>query len=164
MASTHSEQLGESAELHMVNADPQAGAGLAAPVGSIAFMEVAPGGIFQKVAAGDTAWAKLLPNQILADPGDGLAIPVLMSGSCALTSAGAETRTLAIPAFEGQTMTLICDTFVGNIATTVASAIDSAANTIITMTAAGQSIKLEAATVGGVLFWRVVGNNGCNLT
>lgn len=110
-----------------------------------------------KIAATASAWA-------ITDPGNAGAIPVTSSGVCAMTSAGAETRTLAIPTFVGQQLTLICDTYVGNIVVTSAQAINQAGNTTMTFGAAADYIKLEAATVGGALRWRVAANDGTALS
>lgn len=100
----------------------------------------------------------------IADPGNAGAIPVTTNGVCALTSAGAETRTLAIPTFMGQRLSLICDTYVGNIVVTSAQAINQAGNTVMTFNAAADYIALEAATVGGALRWRVAANDGVALS
>ena len=159
MASTHQEPFGQAFELHTVNADPQAGAGLAAPVGSVAYSETY--GWFQKTGAGNTAWAKLLPHAIIADPGDGNAIPVTQSGSCMLTSAGAETRTLAIPTYEGQRVQLCCTVYAGNIVVTVASAFHESGATTITFPDDGAACELVGVDIGGTLAWRIVANNGC---
>lgn len=110
-----------------------------------------------KIAATASAWA-------ITDPGNAGAIAVTSSGVCMLTSAGAETRTLAIPTFVGQQLTLICDTYVGNIVVTSAQAINQAGNTVMTFGAAADYIKLEAATVGGALRWRVAANDGTALS
>jgi len=58
MASLHSEPFGGSAEKHIVDADPSAGAGLAAPQGSVAYMS---GGTaaWIKSGAGATAWDRM---------------------------------------------------------------------------------------------------------
>lgn len=102
----------------------------------------------------------------IADPGNGGAIPVAAGGDCALTSAGAETRTMAIPsgAGLGRRIRLFCDTYVGDIVVTVASAIDPLGSTVITFGNAGDWIELVGSTVGGTLCWRVAGNLGCALT
>lgn len=100
----------------------------------------------------------------ITDPGNGLAIPVTSSGICALTTAGAETRTLAIPTVAGQRLVLHCDTYVGDCVITVAAQINPAGNTVITMGNAGDMIDLVAITVGSALQWSVAGNNGCGLT
>ena len=100
----------------------------------------------------------------IADPGNAGAIPVTSNGVCAMTSAGAETRTLAIPTFMGQEISLICDTYVGDIVVTSAQAINQAANTIITFGVVNDCITLKAMTIGGALRWRVIANDGCALS
>ncbi len=110
-----------------------------------------------KVAYGATA-------QVVADPGNAGAIAVTANGVCALTSAGAETRTLAIPAFAGQQLAIICDTYVGNIVITSAQAINQAGNNTMTFGVVNDSIFLVAMTIGGALRWRVVGNDGVELS
>lgn len=103
-------------------------------------------------------------SHAIADPGDGNGISVKQSGVCALTSAGAETRTLAIPTFVGQELSLICDTYVGAITLTVAAAVNQANNTILTFGAVADACVLKAMTVGGSLVWRVVANDGVALS
>jgi hypothetical protein len=100
----------------------------------------------------------------IADPGDAGAIPVTTDGVCALTSAGAETRTLAIPTFMGQRLSLVCDTYVGNIVVTSSQALNQAGNTIMTFGAVRDYIALEAITVGGALRWQVASNDGVALS
>jgi hypothetical protein len=100
----------------------------------------------------------------IADPGNAGAISVKQSGVCALTSAGAETRTIAIPAFIGQKISLICDTYVGAIAITAAAAINQTGNTIMTFGAAADACTLTGMTVGGALVWRVTYNDGVALS
>ena len=103
-------------------------------------------------------------NNVIADPGDAGAIPVTASGVCSMTSAGAETRTIAIPTFIGQEIALIDDTHVGNIVVTAAAAINQAGNTIMTFGAVKDMIVLTAMTVAGALVWRVTANDGCSLS
>jgi hypothetical protein len=110
-----------------------------------------------KVRAAASAWG-------IADPGNAGAIAVTDDGVCNLTSAGAETRTLAIPTYIGQRIALHVDTFVGNIAITVASAINVAGNTVITFTAVSQNIHLVGCTLAGVRVWRVVAKDGGTLS
>ena len=100
----------------------------------------------------------------IADPGNAGAIPVTTNGVCALTSAGAETRTLAIPTFMGQRLSIVCDTYVGNIVVTSAQAINQAGNTVMTFGAVRDYIALEAITVGGALRWQVASNDGVALS
>jgi hypothetical protein len=99
-----------------------------------------------------------------ADPGNAGAIPVTSSGQCALTSAGAETRTLAIPTFAGQRLLLHCDVYVGNIVVTSAQAINQTGNTIMTFGAARDNCELVGITVGGALRWQVAYNDGVALS
>lgn len=110
--------------------------------------------------------AEILPHLLvaIADPGDAGAIPVTRSGSVPITTAAAETRTLAIPTFIGQELSISCDVYVGNAVITVASAINQAGNTIITLNTAGDTVKLTAVQIGGVLAWRVVVNDGAALS
>lgn len=100
----------------------------------------------------------------ITDPGNAGAIPVTVNGVCAMTSAGAETRTLAIPTFMGQELSLICDTYVGNIVVTSAQAINQAGNTIMTFGVVNDNITLKAMTIGGALRWRVIANDGVALS
>ena len=109
-----------------------------------------------KVAYGASA-------QTIADPGNAGAIAVTANGVCNLTTAGAETRTLAIPTFVGQRLTLCLDTDGGDCVVTVASAFNQAGNTTITLNDAGDTINLVGATIGGSRRWRIVNNDGCTL-
>lgn len=94
---------------------------------------------------------------LIADPGNGGAISVTVSGVCPLTIAGSETRTLATPAFINQEIALICDVqSVGNGVVTVASAINAAGNNTITFSAAKGMVLLKAMQVAGVKVWRVI--------
>lgn len=101
---------------------------------------------------------------LIADPGNGKAIPVSTSGVCPLKSAGAETRTLAIPTFIGQRLALICDTYVGDIVITASQAVNQANNKTLTFGVATDAIELVAMTVAGALRWRVMGNDGVALS
>lgn len=107
---------------------------------------------------------KSLLTHALTDPGNAGAISVTKSGSLALTSAGAETRTLAIPTFKGQQIALYDDTHVGNIVITSAQAINQAGNTIMTFGAVRDNCVLEAITIGGALRWQVIANDGVALS
>lgn len=111
---------------------------------------------------GGTTWAALELGAVAhTDPGNGGAIPVTSSGVCALTSTGAgETRTLAIPSYVGQRLTLIHDTDGGNINVTASQGVNKAGHTTIPFGDAGDFIELVAATVGGALRWRVVATDG----
>jgi hypothetical protein len=100
----------------------------------------------------------------LADPGHAAAIPVTRSATIAITTAAAETNTLAIPTFLGQRLVLCMDTrAVGDRVITSAQRIDTAGNTSITLNTAGDALVLQAISIGGALRWQVVVNDGCTL-
>lgn len=102
-------------------------------------------------------------GEMVADPGDGLAITVNKSGVCELVSGGAETRTLAIPTFAGQRLTIAMNTDGGDVVTTVAQTFDLIGHTTITHNAVGDTISLIGIYVSGALRWRVESNDGCLL-
>lgn len=133
------------------------------------------GGISADVIAESTAAAGVTVDGLLVkdgsvqpgfitDPGNAGAISVTKSGVCAITTAGVETRTLAIPSFIGQWMTLICDVDGGSCAVTVAAAINQTGNTVIALADAADMIHLVSGRVGGALRWRVAANDGCALS
>lgn len=104
------------------------------------------------------------PHKIV-DPGNAGAIPVTKSGVCNLTSVGGgETRTLAIPQFDGQRLALCCDVDGGGIAITVASSINQAGNTVITMNDVDDFVELLAVRKAGVLRWQTVISDGVALS
>lgn len=95
----------------------------------------------------------------------GTAIPVTHSGGFAVTTAAAETNTLADPTYLGQTISIFVDTYaVGDRVITAASRLNQAGNTIITLGAVGAFIKLEAITIAGALKWQVVASDGAALS
>ena len=102
--------------------------------------------------------------QTIADPGASGAIPVTSNGVCNITSAGAETRTLAIPTFVGQLLTLCLDTDGGDCVVTVASAVNQTGNNTITLNDAGDSVTLVGRTVGGTRKWVLLSNDGAALS
>lgn len=93
----------------------------------------------------------------IADPGTAAAIPVVKSSTIMFTvGAGAETNTLAIPTFVGQTIRLTVGSLAGGTrAVTAASAINAAGNTVMTFNAARDNCELRAVKVGGVLAWEI---------
>ncbi len=116
------------------------------------------------VATWGTKQAATASAFVVADPGNAAAISVATSGVCELTSAGAETRTLARPTFVGQKLALICDVYVGNIVVTASAAINQTGNTIMTFGAAADMIELTGMKVAGALVWRATANDGCALS
>jgi hypothetical protein len=105
-------------------------------------------------------------SNVIADPGTGVAIPVTKSGECKFTiGAGAETNTLAIPAFVGQRIILcVASIGAGTRAVTAAQAINAAGNTIMTFNASTDLCILEAVTIAGALRWRIIFNESVALS
>lgn len=105
-------------------------------------------------------------TNLIADPGGANgAIPVTTSGVCAITTAAAETSTLADPTFVGQRLAIICDVYaVGDRVITAASDINQAGDNIMTFGAVGDMIELEGMQLAGVKVWRVIANDGVALS
>jgi hypothetical protein len=113
---------------------------------------------FQSKTAADAS------TYAITDPGASGAIPVTTDGVCPMTSAAAETRTLAIPTFVGQRLTLCLDTDGGDVVVTSAQPFNQTGNNTITLNDAGDTISLVAITVAGARRWRVANNDGCALS
>jgi len=92
----------------------------------------------------------------VADPGNGgqIVLPEHHHAVCALTSAGAETRTIAVPNFHGQRCTLSCETHAGNIVVNVAGDGNTQGHDEITFTAIGQAVDMVGVKRSGALRWR----------
>jgi hypothetical protein len=107
-----------------------------------------------------------LSTNVIADPGTGIAIPVTKSGEVRFTiGAGAETNTLAAPAFAGQRITLCVNTIgAGTRAVTCAQALNPTGNTIMTFNANTDLIILYGVTIGGTLKWRILLNESVALS
>ncbi len=102
---------------------------------------------------------------VIADPGTAAAIPVTASGVCPITTAAAETNTLADPTFVGQVLDIIIDTqAVGARVITAASRINQAGNTIMTGAQVGDYIRLVGITIAGAKKWQVAANDGFALS
>lgn len=108
--------------------------------------------------------ARMLYPDSITDPGNAGAIPVLQAGVCNLTTAAAETRTLAVPTYMGQRLTLCLKVDGGDCVVTVASAYNQAGNTVITFNDAGDVVDLVATQIAGVLRWRLLANDGATLS
>lgn len=121
-------------------------------------------GTVETVEAALQAIGISLPTHVIADPGAAGAIPVTKSGSVMLTSAGVETRTLAIPTFKGQRLSVSCDTFVGAITLTASQAVNQTGNNTLTFGAARDNCVLLAISVGGALRWQIISNEGVALS
>lgn len=134
-------------------------AAVAAPAGSFALLDDGRTAVNTDGLA--TGWrSSSAATRTINDPGNAGAIPVLDSGSVSLVSAGAETRTLAIPTFAGQILNLYMNTDGGDIVVTSAAGINQAANTLITFNDIGDSLVLIGITSGGLLRWRVLQADG----
>ena len=79
---------------------------------------------------------------IIPDPGNAGAIDVSHSGICEITTAAAETRTLADPAFRGQQLDIVMVVDTGDAVITAASPMNQTGNTILTMSAVGGFARL----------------------
>lgn len=111
------------------------------------------------------ASAPLSLESTTADPGTGNPIPANVTTSIAITTAAAETNTLAAPSAVGKVLSLTLDVrVVGDRVITVATAINQAGNTIITLDTAGDNIVLVGVQIAGVPAWRVLQNDGCTLS
>jgi hypothetical protein len=99
----------------------------------------------------------------IADPGDAAAIPVTQSGTVAIVTGGAETRTLAAPSYVGQELLLYMKTDLGDCVIAIATGINQTGNNRITLNDAGDTVLLRAIESGANLRWRVVANDGATL-
>lgn len=101
----------------------------------------------------------------ITDPADAGAIPVGEgSGSVSLVSAGAETRTIADPAFTGQILNLGFKTDGGDCVVTTASPVNQTGNNTLTFADVGDNIVLIGSPDGADIEWRVLANDGVGLT
>lgn len=101
----------------------------------------------------------------VTDPGDaGTLTPVNgMFSFCEITTAAAETRTLAPPQTDGQRFRLVMRADGGACVVTCASAINELGATTITFDDPGESILVEAVDIGGTYTWRVAWKDGATL-
>lgn len=133
----------------------------------------APIGMALEAASGDGSFIEVFhfagarfpqdPHKI-PDPGTGAAIPVTASGVCNITTAGAETNTLAAPTFDGQRLVLNHDVDGGTRVITVAAAFNETGNNTITLTDVDECCELVAVRKAGALRWQVGWNVGCTLS
>ena len=103
--------------------------------------------------------------ELIPDPGNAGAIDVSRSGYCELTSAAAETRTLADPVFRGQVIDIVFISDGGDCVVTAASAVNQTGNNTITFTDVGEHTRLVGAynaTDGWE--WKTIVNDGAALT
>lgn len=104
-------------------------------------------------------------QNLITDPGPSGAIPVTATGTVLITTAGAETRTIAAPTVVGIELLLNFETKVGNCVVTVASTINATGNNTITLSTVGWSIKLISVRTSTSAFrWAVEYTDGATLT
>ena len=129
-------------------------------------ISIADAGGYTAQTTVEAALQEIYPKAPVAitDPGNAGAIPVTKSGSVAITTAGAETRAIAIPGLAGITLAISLNVDGGDCVITAAAAINQTGNNTITMGDAGDTIVLTAVLVGAALVWRVLVNDGCALS
>ncbi len=129
-------------------------------------ISIADAGGFTAQTTVEAALQELYPKAPVAitDTGNAGAIPVTKSGSVAITTTAAQTRTIAIPGLAGITIAISMDVDGGDCVITAASAINQTGNNTITLNDAGDIIVLTAVQKASALIWRVVVNDGCTLT
>ena len=99
-------------------------------------------------------------NWKLPDPGDVGALPNTKSGSVALVSAAAETRTLARPSKVDLQLLLYLNTDGGDITITVTGGYDVGGSTSIVMGTVGGYVMLRAVEEGTTKRWQLMGYDG----
>jgi len=129
-------------------------------------ISIADAGTFTAQTTVEAALQEIYPKVpvIIADPGDAAAIPVTRSGQLAITTTGAETRTLAIPAINGISIMISMDVDGGDCVIATAGTINQTGNNRITLNDAGDTIVLRAVQVAGGLLWKAGNNDGCTLS
>jgi len=103
-------------------------------------------------------------ENVIADPGNAGAIPIIASGIVLITTAGSETRTLASPTYDGQELALLVTVDGGTCVITASQSVNYAGNTVITMADVADFVKLTGVTIGGVKKWRIAANDGATLS
>ncbi len=156
--------------------DPQGGVGGSGALTTVAASNTFVGWCTQAALSADEIVEVKLANvqgnafkgdlsTLIADPGDGNAIPVTQSGTCNMTSGGSETRTLAAPTFAGQQIALTHTVDGGAIAVTASATVNQTGNTIMTFTEVDDAILLYGILIGASTYeWRVNANDGAVLS
>lgn len=111
-----------------------------------------------------------LAADLIKDPGNGGKIAAGTRGNSLvrLVTAGAETRTVALPAFPGERLALNFQEDGGDCVVTMPTALNETGNNTVTFTAVGQIVRFEAGYIGTLasptLCWRIVNNDGATLS
>lgn len=110
--------------------------------------------------------AKGVEPTVVADPGDGGAVPVggYQDGWVEIVTGGAETRIIAAPTKVGQRLQLCMKTDGGDATVTVATTVNQTGNNTLTFADAGDAIELKAKRNGANLRWSVAWNDGVALS
>lgn len=102
---------------------------------------------------------------VIADPGNaGTLTCDRQMAMFKLTSAAAETRTLAQPTKPGIMCAVVVDVYVGDITLTVTGGYNQAAATSLTLGTAGDWVLFYSVEVGTSYYWRVIASEGVNVT
>lgn len=114
----------------------------------------------------DFLWAfSSVGDGLLDDPGDAGSIEVTLWGQiCSVATAGTETRTLDQPRFPGILAAVALETDGGDMTLTVTGGYNHDGNTSITFDDAGDFIVVYSIDVGGSFYWRVIGQEGTNVS
>src|SRR3989304_4063880 len=81
--------------------------------------------------------ARGVEPELIGDPGNAGPIDVSRSGICEITTAAAETRTLADPVFRGQQIDIVMVADGGDCVITAASPVNQTGHTTLTLSAVG---------------------------
>lgn len=110
-------------------------------------------------------WWPILAAVQVADPGNAGALSVAYPYAVInITTAGAETRTVAAPTFANQRLVVAFDVRVGNVVITSATTLNSTLNNTVTLDAAGKWVEFQAVRLAGALVWRATTAGGAALT
>lgn len=103
-------------------------------------------------------------SAIIDDPGNAGAIPATDSGSVAVVTGGAETRTLSDPSRAGLLLNLYLKTDGGDCVITTASPMNQTGNNTLTGADVGDHICLMSIEDGADFEWRLMANDGWALS
>ena len=111
------------------------------------------------MSAHNTPYESLVANWKIADPGDAGAINFASNGRaiCGLTTAGAETRTIAAPSDANQELLVYIDTYVGAATLTITGG-DGVSSVVLG--SAGAYVHLKAISIADTEKWTVVAYKG----
>jgi hypothetical protein len=102
----------------------------------------------------------LIADWQIKDPGNAGTIDTSKSGSLAIVTAEAETRTLPDPDAVNQELYIYMQTDVGDCVITTSSAYIQSGTTTFTLNDAGDTILLRGIKIGANLVWRLVAHEG----